>query len=53
MEIAGTTGTQASAARADMTDVLKAFEIPNLRFLQMHKNGAYTRKIDYTVFRVL
>ena len=34
----------------DMTDVSKAFEMPNLRYSLMHKNGAYTRGIDYKVF---
>jgi hypothetical protein len=34
----------------DMTDVSKAFEMPNLRHSLMHKNGAYTRGQDYKVF---
>jgi hypothetical protein len=33
-----------------MTDVAKAFEMPNLRFSLMHKGGAYTRGQDYKVF---
>lgn len=36
----------------DMTDVSKVFEMPNLRYSLMHKNGACTRGIDYKVFRV-
>jgi hypothetical protein len=35
----------------DMTDVSKAFEMPNLRLSLIHKNGAYTRDVDYKVFR--
>ena len=36
----------------DMTDVSKAFELSNLRKSLQHKNGAYTREVDYTVFRI-
>lgn len=34
----------------DMTDVSKAFEMPNLRSSLMHKTAAYTRGQDYKVF---
>ena len=34
----------------DMTDVSKAFEMPNLGIALRHKNGAYTRGIDYKLF---
>jgi hypothetical protein len=37
----------------DMTDVSKAFEMPNLRIVLVNKNGAYTRGQDYKVFSVV
>jgi hypothetical protein len=37
----------------DMTDVAKAFEMPNLRITLINKNSAYTQGQDYTVFCVM
>jgi hypothetical protein len=34
----------------DMTDVAKAFELPNLRIVLANKNGSYIRGQDYKVF---